>query len=98
MVPVTILLMFLCSGGVQTAGQSIWHLPAENPEEDDQGGRSLLPAENMLYEFCPCVWQDWAAVQAGHARQMTMHALDLTNRSQGSRCHLGVGWVHFQCQ
>ena len=43
---------------------------------------------DVIHEFF--LWQEWAGIQAGYARQMTMHALDLTNRSQGSRCFLGV--------
>ena len=48
---------------------------------------------DVIHEFF--LWQEWAGIQAGYARQMTMHALDLTNRSQGSRCFLGVWFVCF---
>ena len=60
--------------------------PQKTRKKTIKVGESIC--SDVIHEFF--LWQEWAGIQAGYARQMTMHALDLTNRSQGSRCFLGV--------
>ena len=51
---------FLCSGGLQTASRSIWHLPTENPEEDDQGGWRR-PAVMCFMNFVTVAGLGWCS-------------------------------------
>ena len=60
--------------------------PQKTRKKTIKVGESIC--SDVIHEFF--LWQEWAGIQAGYARQMTMHALDLTNRSQGPRCFLGV--------
>ena len=65
--------------------------PQKTRKKTIKVGESIC--SDVIHEFF--LWQEWAGIQAGYARQMTMHALDLTNRSQGSRCFLGVCFFLF---
>ena len=65
--------------------------PQKTRKKTIKVGESIC--SDVIHEFF--LWQEWAGIQAGYARQMTMHALDLTNRSQGSRCFLGVCFLFF---